>query len=104
MSHAHSHELVPGEAEARGGRFVLAIVITSLTLVAEVLGGILTGSLALLSDAAHVFVDILALGLSYAAVRLVARAGASLPSRPRRAAFSIVVRGRRSTWPRKSIE
>jgi cobalt-zinc-cadmium efflux system protein len=34
----------------------------------------LTGSLALLSDAAHVFLDIFALGLSYGAVKLAARA------------------------------
>jgi cobalt-zinc-cadmium efflux system protein len=39
-------------------------------LVAEVVGGIWTGSLALLSDAAHVFMDIFALGLSYLALRL----------------------------------
>jgi cobalt-zinc-cadmium efflux system protein len=53
-------------------RFVISIVLTFLILVAEVIGGIWTGSLALLSDAAHVFMDIFALGLSFLALRLSA--------------------------------
>ncbi len=51
-------------------RLILSLALTSLVLVAEVVGGIWTGSLALLSDAAHVFMDIFALGLSYLALRL----------------------------------
>ncbi len=54
-------------------RFILSIGITSLILVAEVLGGLWTGSLALLSDSAHVFMDIFALALSFFALRLSAR-------------------------------
>jgi cobalt-zinc-cadmium efflux system protein len=54
------------------GRFRIAIVLTSLTLAIEVAGGIWTGSLALLSDAAHVFLDLFALLLSLAAIRLAA--------------------------------
>ena len=54
------------------GRFKYAIVLTSLTLVAEVAGGIWTNSLALLSDAAHVFLDLFALFLSLAAIKLAA--------------------------------
>jgi len=42
-------------------------------LVAEVAGGYLTHSLALLSDAGHVLTDVLALGVSLVAVRLAAR-------------------------------
>ena len=53
-------------------RFIISIVLTVLILVAEVIGGIWTGSLALLSDAAHVFMDIFALGLSFLALRLSA--------------------------------
>jgi cobalt-zinc-cadmium efflux system protein len=53
-------------------RFIWAIVLTTLTLVAEVAGGIWTNSLALLSDAAHVFLDLFALILSLAAIRLAA--------------------------------
>ena len=53
-------------------RFLISLTLTALILVAEVIGGLWTGSLALLSDAAHVFLDIFALGLSYVALRLSA--------------------------------
>jgi len=48
----------------------VAIALTAVTLVAEVVGGFWTNSLALLSDAAHVFMDLFALVLSLAAIRL----------------------------------
>lgn len=51
-------------------RLILSLGLTSTVLLAEILGGIWTGSLALLSDAAHVFMDIFALGLSFLALRL----------------------------------
>ncbi len=56
-----------------GRRLTLSVALTMAILVAEVAGGLWTGSLALLSDAAHVFVDVFALGLSYFAVRLASR-------------------------------
>lgn len=52
------------------GKFKVAIALTAVTLVAEVAGGLWTNSLALLSDAAHVFLDLFALVLSLAAVQL----------------------------------
>ncbi|MBT0652655.1 cation diffusion facilitator family transporter [Geomobilimonas luticola] len=54
------------------GRFKYAIILTSLTLIAEVIGGFWTNSLALLSDAAHVFLDLFALLLSLLAIKLAA--------------------------------
>ncbi len=54
-------------------RFIAALALTGLILIAEVVGGLWTGSLALLSDAGHVALDVLALGLSYGALRLAAR-------------------------------
>ncbi len=54
------------------GSFKLAIALTAVTLVAEVAGGFWTNSLALLSDAAHVFLDLFALVLSLSAVQLAA--------------------------------
>jgi len=48
------------------------MALTGLIFAAEVVGGLLTGSLALLSDAAHVFLDVFALALSYTALRLAA--------------------------------
>ncbi len=53
-----------------GRRFLISIGVTIAILVVEVIGGYWTGSLALLSDAAHVFMDVFALVLSYLALRL----------------------------------
>ena len=53
-------------------RFLISLTLTALILVAEVIGWLWTGSLALLSDAAHVFMDVFALGMSYGALRLAA--------------------------------
>jgi len=53
-------------------RFILSLTLTGAIFLAEVVGGLWTGSLALLSDAAHVFMDIFALGMSYGALRLAA--------------------------------
>lgn len=52
------------------GRFKFAIFLTAATLIAELAGGLWTNSLALLSDAAHVFLDLFALFLSLAAIKL----------------------------------
>lgn len=54
-------------------RFLIAIGITITILVAEIIGGLWTGSLALLADAGHVFLDVFALVLSFAAMRLSLR-------------------------------
>lgn len=53
--------------------FIFAIILTAITLVAEVAGGFWTNSLALLSDAAHVFMDLFALVLSLLAIKLAGR-------------------------------
>ncbi len=53
-------------------RFILSLVITSLLFIGQLIGSFWTGSLALLSDSAHVFMDVFALGLSYLALRLSA--------------------------------
>jgi cobalt-zinc-cadmium efflux system protein len=50
--------------------FMIAIGLTAVTLIAELIGGFWTNSLALLSDAAHVFMDLFALILSMAAIHL----------------------------------
>jgi cobalt-zinc-cadmium efflux system protein len=57
---------------AAGRRLGLACVVTALVLGLEIAGGLVTGSLALLSDAGHVFADLFALGLSAYAIRLAA--------------------------------
>lgn len=60
------------ENNSTGKRFLLSIGVTFAILIAEVIGGYWTGSLSLLSDAAHVFMDVFALILSYLALRLSA--------------------------------
>ena len=54
-------------------RLVFAIALTAITLVAEIIGGIWSNSLALLSDAGHVFLDLFALVLSLGAIKLAAQ-------------------------------
>jgi len=54
-------------------RLVLAIWLNVGMMLAEIVGGILTNSLALLSDAGHMFTHIFALVVSYVAVRLAGR-------------------------------
>ncbi len=74
--HDHDHDALAcgldGD-EQTAARLAFAAILTFLIFVAEVVGGVLTGSLALLSDAAHVFSDVFALGLSYGAHRLAQR-------------------------------
>lgn len=70
-AHGHSHPELDDEARAHTGGYVddpgrtrkllLAFVLTTVTLVAEAIGGWISGSLALLADAGHMLVDALAL-------------------------------------------
>jgi len=67
MGSGHSHAASAGQDEHR---LWIALILTTAFLVAEVVGGILTGSLALISDAAHMFTDSAALAISLAAIRI----------------------------------
>lgn len=73
-SHAHPHppEIGAGDAD-KSRRLFLAALLTAGIFVIEVIGGFLSGSLALLSDAGHVFADVGSLALSYVALRLACR-------------------------------
>lgn len=64
--HAHAHA-------ATGRRLRHALVLTLGFAVVEVLGGLWSGSLALLSDAGHMVTDAIALGLAAAAAWLASR-------------------------------
>lgn len=67
MGGGHDH----GTSEIRHERPLWwAFGLTLAFLIAEVIGGILTNSLALLSDAAHMATDVIALAISLVAVRL----------------------------------
>ncbi len=52
---------------------LIALSITGIIMVAELIGGLLSNSLALLSDAGHMFMDVLALLLSFFALRFATR-------------------------------
>lgn len=54
-------------------RLLIALAITALMTVVELVGGVLSNSLALLGDAGHMFTDTLALGLSLFALSLAKR-------------------------------
>ena len=79
MGHGHGHGLTHagGRAEDRR-RLRLVLAVTAAILLVELVGAVLTGSLALLADAGHMATDaaaiVLALGASYVA---------SLPAGPR---------------------
>src|ERR1700738_229489 len=54
-------------------RLVVVLVMTGIYMVAEVVGGFLTGSLALLADSGHLLGDVLGLAMAVAAIRFARR-------------------------------
>ncbi|MEO8094061.1 MAG: cation diffusion facilitator family transporter [Pseudolysinimonas sp.] len=77
---SHDHETArPGEAGAGAGRGRLGIAlgITAAVMIAEVIGAIVTGSLALLVDAAHMLTDAGGLAIALTAASLVNRPATS---------------------------
>jgi cobalt-zinc-cadmium efflux system protein len=54
-------------------RLALALGVTGLFVVIEIFAGLIGNSLALLTDAAHNFTDVIALGLSWYALRLASQ-------------------------------
>ncbi|MGC0366869.1 cobalt-zinc-cadmium efflux system protein [Rhodococcus sp. 27YEA15] len=76
MSHGHGHGLA---ATSSSGKHVNKLWIAAglglITLVLQVSVGLFTSSLALLSDSAHVFTDVLGIFMALAAVLLAQRAG-----------------------------
>jgi len=63
-----SHSLL---APASGKRLLIAIVLNAIIFIVELIGGLLTNSLALVSDAMHNLSDFFALILSYIASKIV---------------------------------
>jgi cobalt-zinc-cadmium efflux system protein len=72
MGHNHSHAgHVHGGSDKK--RVLIAACLTGGFMVAEAVGGVLTGSLALLADAGHMLADSVALGLAWYAFHLADR-------------------------------
>jgi cobalt-zinc-cadmium efflux system protein len=101
MGHNHAH--TPAGKNKR--RFTIVFGLTTLYLVAEVIGGLLTRSLALLADAGHMLTDVAGLGLALLAIWFAER-----PATPERTygfyrveilaslANAVVLVGSRSTF------
>lgn len=69
MSHHHGHD----HGHAKGKRLLITIILNLMITLAQVIGGLLAGSLSLLSDAAHNFSDVIALVISWLAEKLSKR-------------------------------
>ncbi|NER17388.1 cation diffusion facilitator family transporter [Spongiivirga citrea] len=65
-NHGHSHR----HGDLKGRNLLISIFLNILITAAQVVGGIISGSLALLSDALHNFSDVLSLIISYIANKL----------------------------------
>lgn len=70
MGHHHDHHKSP---QVKGTNLFISILLNVLITVAQVIGGLISGSLALLSDALHNFSDVLSLLISYIANKLAKR-------------------------------
>ncbi|MEN8799512.1 MAG: cation diffusion facilitator family transporter [Flavobacteriaceae bacterium] len=70
MGHSHSHHHHSHGKDLKGRNLLISILLNILITVAQVIGGIISGSLALLSDALHNFSDVLSLVISYGATLL----------------------------------
>jgi len=78
MSHSHSHN--PShqhKSDLKGRNLLISIFLNILITVAQVIGGLISGSLSLLSDALHNSSDVVSLVISYFAAKL-SRKNASL--------------------------
>ncbi len=65
MSHHHNHS-----TEVSGGRLLTTMLLNFFITIIEIIGGILSGSLSLMSDAFHNFSDGIAIIISYIAIKL----------------------------------
>jgi cobalt-zinc-cadmium efflux system protein len=76
MNHDHSgssgeaHNHFGSAASRNKGRLYIVLALTGTFLVAEVVGGLITGSLALLADAGHMLTDVLGLVMALVAIHL----------------------------------
>jgi len=71
--HDHDHAHVHEASESNLKRVMIALVLTGTFMFVEVVGGILSGSLALLADAGHMLTDTMALALAAAAFHVSKR-------------------------------
>ena len=70
MGHGHHHHVDP---EAGDRRVFAAIAVNMGLTVAQIVGGIISGSLALIADALHNFSDAISLIIAFAARKIARR-------------------------------
>ena len=70
QGHDHSHAAV---TEGNAKKLTIALILTTTFLIIEFIAGLITQSLALLSDAAHMFTDAAALAIALAAIKIAKR-------------------------------
>ncbi len=70
MAHSHDHGM---SSQQLGWRLIASLLINVVIVLAQLVGGIISGSLALITDALHNVTDVASLALSYGALRLAAR-------------------------------
>lgn len=75
-SHGHDHS-GHSHSTANRKRLLLTLVLAAGYMVAEIIGGLLSNSLALLADAGHMFSDVASLGLSVFAIWIANRPAGS---------------------------
>lgn len=70
--HAHRHQRTHdhNQRDLKGRNLLISIFLNIIITVSQVIGGLISGSLSLLSDALHNFSDVLSLIVSYIATRL----------------------------------
>ena len=87
MPHDHGHHHGHGHAEG-DGKLTAAVAVNILLTVVQIVGGLLSGSLALIADAIHNLSDALSLILAFAARRISRRKASSRRARSERRAGS----------------
>ena len=72
-AHGHAHGAAGRAGQRHAGRLGIAFAVIAGLFVVEAVAAVVTGSLALLSDAAHMLTDVLGLGMALAAITLASR-------------------------------
>lgn len=68
MSSTHHHHIPSGVNKERA--LLIPLILTGAYFLVEAVGGVITGSLALISDAAHMLSDVTALAIAYVAIKM----------------------------------
>lgn len=78
QGHGHGHGISPADATSASGKHLrklwIAVALGLVTFVTQVAVGLSTSSLALLSDSAHVFTDVLGILMAVIAITLANKA------------------------------